>query len=307
MNLEWIETFLSLVDTESLSKTANILNVSQSTVSARLSALEEAVDAILVQRGRGRKGTRLTLNGRSFIPIAHAWINLFEETQNWQHNASHSGLVIGSVETLNTCVFAEFYKHLCELSHSNNLKLQIRTRVAAGLVELLKSNEIDIGLTVHPVFIPTLTGEEIFSEDYKLVAAKSHLGDPCLRRVRASSLRTSDEIYIPWDQFFVAWHEEKLGQVSETHVSADLLPLAIMYMTMPDTWMIAPHSAAIYVGKAVGKTLYDLDSPPPRRICYLIKNRTPIYDRIPSIKMFEEALRHYLQGLPFIHLPENPA
>jgi hypothetical protein len=61
MQLDWLETFLDLCETRSFTRTADRLRVTQSTVSARIRALESALGCRLLQRSRA--GTALTTEG----------------------------------------------------------------------------------------------------------------------------------------------------------------------------------------------------------------------------------------------------
>jgi len=75
MQIELLDTFLDLAQTKSFHQTAERLQVTQSTVSARIQALEEAVGQRLFNRSRA--GTALTIEGQRFEPHArslrHEW------------------------------------------------------------------------------------------------------------------------------------------------------------------------------------------------------------------------------------------
>lgn len=75
MQIELIETFLDLVESRSFHRTADKLGITQSTVSARLKALEQSLEARLFERSRS--GTELTTEGKRFEPHArflrHEW------------------------------------------------------------------------------------------------------------------------------------------------------------------------------------------------------------------------------------------
>jgi DNA-binding transcriptional LysR family regulator len=75
MQIELLDTFLDLVETRSFHRTAERLEVTQSTVSARVQVLEGAIGARLFSRSRA--GTNLTTEGLKFEPHArglrHAW------------------------------------------------------------------------------------------------------------------------------------------------------------------------------------------------------------------------------------------
>ncbi|PJF08271.1 LysR family transcriptional regulator [Pseudorhodobacter sp. MZDSW-24AT] len=68
MQIEQIDTFLDLIETRSFHRTAERLGLTQSTVSARLVALEQAVGARLFTRSRA--GAQLTTEGLKLEPHA---------------------------------------------------------------------------------------------------------------------------------------------------------------------------------------------------------------------------------------------
>lgn len=70
MQIELLDTFLDLAETRSFHRTSDRLGVTQSTVSARVSALEQAVGSRLFDRSRA--GTDLTPEGKRFETHARA-------------------------------------------------------------------------------------------------------------------------------------------------------------------------------------------------------------------------------------------
>ena len=81
MQTELIDTFLDLVETRSFHRTAERLNVTQSTISARVLALEQSVGARLFTRSRA--GTNLTTEGLKFEAHARGMRHL-EKLLQWQ-------------------------------------------------------------------------------------------------------------------------------------------------------------------------------------------------------------------------------
>ena len=75
MQIELLDTFLDLAETKSFHQSAERLGITQSTVSARILALEEALGQRLFNRSRA--GTALTIEGQRFEPHArslrHEW------------------------------------------------------------------------------------------------------------------------------------------------------------------------------------------------------------------------------------------
>lgn len=70
MQTELLDTFLDLTETRSFNRTAERLGITQSTVSARIAALEQALGARLFDRSRA--GTDLTMEGSRFATHARA-------------------------------------------------------------------------------------------------------------------------------------------------------------------------------------------------------------------------------------------
>ena len=76
MNLAEIETFLTIVNTKSITRTADLLFLSQPTVSHRLTSLENELGFPLVIRQKGHKQVELTAKGTDFIILAERWMSL---------------------------------------------------------------------------------------------------------------------------------------------------------------------------------------------------------------------------------------
>lgn len=90
MQIELLDTFLDLVETRSFHRTAERLQITQSSVSARVQTLEAAVGARLFTRSRA--GTDLTTEGQRFETHAralrHEW-NQAKRRIQVPHQAAH--------------------------------------------------------------------------------------------------------------------------------------------------------------------------------------------------------------------------
>lgn len=80
MNFSALRTFLVIVETGNLNKAAARLNVTQSTVTARLDALEVSLGQKLLVRSR--KGAKLTRAGFIFRPYAETLMRAWEQSQS---------------------------------------------------------------------------------------------------------------------------------------------------------------------------------------------------------------------------------
>ena len=135
MNLAEIETFLTIVNTKSITRTADLLFLSQPTVSHRLTSLENELGFPLVIRQKGHKQVELTAKGTDFIILAERWMSLWKETMELQRNQDSLLLTIGCTDSLNVAVFAPLYDRI--LNNQTKLDLNIESHHSSELYGLL--------------------------------------------------------------------------------------------------------------------------------------------------------------------------
>ena len=119
MNLAEIETFLTIVNTKSITRTADLLFLSQPTVSHRLNSLENELGFPLVIRNKGHKQVELTPKGMDFVVLAERWMSLWKETLTLQHNQERMLLTIGCTDSLNIAVFAPLYDEILQIGRAH--------------------------------------------------------------------------------------------------------------------------------------------------------------------------------------------
>lgn len=79
MNLAHVQTFVVAVETGNLNRTARKLNVTQSTVTARIDALENLVGQKLLRRNKS--GTELTPAGAKFLRHAEVMVQVWKQAR----------------------------------------------------------------------------------------------------------------------------------------------------------------------------------------------------------------------------------
>ena len=143
MNIENYKTFIVLASTESFSKTAEQMNVVQSTVSSRIVELEKHLDAKLFKRNR--RLVEITHAGKLLLPHANKIVNveyeakqMINSTDLFEDNLKIS--VTGSIyrEKLSP-IINEFYKLYPHYG------LDIRFYKTSHQLEKLFDDESDIG------------------------------------------------------------------------------------------------------------------------------------------------------------------
>lgn len=91
MNIAVLRTFLAIVETRNLSRAAEMLNVTQSTITARLNGLEEDLGQSLFHRRKS--GAELTAAGFRFERYAQLMVDLWRQARQEASLPSHVDMV----------------------------------------------------------------------------------------------------------------------------------------------------------------------------------------------------------------------
>ncbi|MCL6601341.1 MAG: LysR family transcriptional regulator [Paenibacillus sp.] len=153
MNIENIEAFVYINHYGSFNKAADILYISQPTVTARIQSLERELDCRLFDRLG--KQINLTDKGKQFLPYAQQILQVY---QTGKHQIQSKGnlpneLRIGSTVSVSNYLMPHLLIHLQRKYPNINFKLT--TASTDLLIDKLKSKEIDLAFirkVVNPAF-----------------------------------------------------------------------------------------------------------------------------------------------------------
>ncbi|MDO4307411.1 MAG: LysR family transcriptional regulator [Eubacteriales bacterium] len=292
MNLSEIETFLTIVNTKSITKTAELLFLSQPTVSHRLRSLEDELGFPLIIRKKGHKQVELTTKGTEFITLAERWISLWKETQTLQLNQEQMFLIVGCTDSLNTALLAPLYRQI--LRKDYRMDLNIRTHQSSELYNLLNNHDIDIGFVYHHLHYKNIISERMYEEKLYLVQSDR----PAIARplVHTDELDASRELFLSWDNNFQIWHDRWLAASSRPHIAVDTITLMNRLWQDPTNWIIAPESAVIELSHYRPIYVSRLKNQPPNRVCYKITHRYPKLTSERAVSLFETLLDEFLSN-----------
>lgn len=149
MNITALQTFLAIVDTGSLVRASQVLNVTQSTVTARLKALEDELGQQLLNRQKS--GTTLTPAGTRLLSYARIMTGL------WRQAKYETGLPAGLASV---CTFGcdpelwhgpgrTFFDGVLE--ENPDMALSVRQGRARDLERWLAEGAVDVVLTFDGV------------------------------------------------------------------------------------------------------------------------------------------------------------
>lgn len=149
INLQWLYSYLILVEQESFTKAAKILNVSQPALSKQMSYLEQTVKKTLIERDKGHVG--MTEDGLYFRTRAEEILSLLEQTINDLAPAGKEltgDIILGCGETVGMSYITNIFTKLQK--DYPKLKLHLVSGDAHEIAERLLKGNIDMALVVNP-------------------------------------------------------------------------------------------------------------------------------------------------------------
>ena len=157
IDYRYIEAFLAVVNTNSLSKAAESLYVSQSSISKWICQLEEEIGVELIVRHKGQRSIELTASGKELVPLAEEWMNLHGQIIGMkEHNRTSIRIV--SVDSLNNTLMPPIYQEL--LRTDPELELSVLTGQSPDIYSMV---ERDCETEIFPVCLEKGIGVVPFS------------------------------------------------------------------------------------------------------------------------------------------------
>jgi len=194
MDTELARTFLTVVASGSFVGAADILHVTQSTVSARIRTLEDHLGCTLLVRNRA--GVTLTASGRQFQKHAVMLVRTAEQArQAVGVPPGFSGsLTIGGRFGLWEQLLLTWVQRMRD--HAPAISIRAEIGFEADLMQGLVDGRLDIGVMYTPQSRPGLTVEKLLDEQLILVSTERDAEMPLDGRY----------VYVDWGPEFYARH-----------------------------------------------------------------------------------------------------
>ncbi|MHC1759999.1 MAG: LysR family transcriptional regulator [Negativicutes bacterium] len=282
-----IDVFLAILQAQNLKKAADLLNLTQATVSYRLKILEQEMGSILIERRKGIQKVSLTPFGESFVTLAERWNALKQDTEKLQVSGPQLILSIGGSNSLNTYVLPPLYRAL--IQHMPRIQLQFRTQHSVELWNTLELREIDVAFVKMERTVPNITVEPFFVDEAVLIRpATSETGE--LEPIHPTDLNSQYEIYWNWGPSFQLWHDRWWDPIRSSYIPVDIAGLIFSLMHDSRQWSVVPKSVAKAFVKSGQFVIQQLLDPPPERVCYKITHKHPK----PTVKKSLDILNQYM-------------
>lgn len=148
MEFKQIETFLKVQEYQNMTKAADALYITQSTVSYRLKSLEDELGTQLIARKKGTQTVMVTSQGKQFVPIAKEWMRVYQMTQKFCRGSRILQLRIVAPESIHN-YFRETYQLIRE--KEPEVRLTLLTSNSDQVSLLLEQQRADIGFSYLPI------------------------------------------------------------------------------------------------------------------------------------------------------------
>ncbi|MBB3975516.1 DNA-binding transcriptional LysR family regulator [Rhizobium azooxidifex] len=150
VEIKWLEDFVTLADTSSFSRAADMRNVTQPAFSRRIKLLESWLGATLISRAT--MPAELTAAGRSFLPVAQEAIRTFYAAREALRPSHEPGLVrFAALHTLTVTFFPHWLKALEKEGGAFSTSLMPDRGGIEANLDALVGDEADFFLTyAHP-------------------------------------------------------------------------------------------------------------------------------------------------------------
>lgn len=238
MEIRHLRYFVALAETMSFTKAAELVHISQSTLSHQIRQLEDELGTALFHRDT--RGVVATASGESFLVHARQALKAVDSgIRSVQPDpaSAHPSVRIGAPPTLAASIAAEAISSLLELETPVMAKLLDMS--ADEIRDGLTSDVIDIGLAYPPFNTEGLVAERLFMEELVLVMGP----DNPLRKRRRVPLADlhGRRLVFPTRWYSIRSHLEELLQAAgaEPRIVAEIDNIAATLNLLKDSDAVA--------------------------------------------------------------------
>jgi len=172
MNQRFVEAFYWVATLKSMTRAAEKLYMTQSAISSRVSALEEELGILLVDR-RDRQQFALTNAGMRFLNYAERLMTLHRQLRDelgTDEGGAHL-LRVGAIESVLHTWLIPLLQHL--RSAHPNLQLELTVEITPVLAEAVKRGTLDLVFAAQPVSAPDIRTRPLPTMEMVFVGARA--------------------------------------------------------------------------------------------------------------------------------------
>ncbi|MEM7208022.1 MAG: LysR family transcriptional regulator [Pseudomonadota bacterium] len=263
MKIEHIRTFLEIASCGNFNRAAENLNVTQSTISARVKTMEDSFGQQLFARGHA--GVELTSAGQNFRHYALGIQRLWQQAHQGISlpDGFRTVIGLGSQVSLWERLVLRWIPWMRD--QAPDVALRVEADYSLSLMRQLTDGMLDIGIMYQPRRTPGLQIEALFEETLVLVDTQTReVADGWVERY----------VFVDWGDTFRAAHSEHFPKLETSAVSVGLGGLGLEYILQNGGSGYFPLRVVEPL-IATGRLHRVADAPEMKRPAYMVSTTSP--------------------------------
>ncbi|RXZ84217.1 LysR family transcriptional regulator [Paenibacillaceae bacterium] len=172
MNINQLETLLTISKTMSFRKAGELLNLTQPAVSAQIKSLEDEFKTVLIDRNQP---VTLTDRGQVFLQHAERILGIVEELKQKLSDLNQTPqghIVLGTTTSIAIQILPRVLSYFQD--QFPLIKTTIQSMPSSQVVTSVENNTVDIGITYLSERNPNVASSILYYDTYELVVSPSH-------------------------------------------------------------------------------------------------------------------------------------
>lgn len=294
-----IEIFNTIINEGTISKAAEALFLSPTTVGARLKALETELGVMLIERGKGIKTIELTESGKKLAQLTSNMLHLWNACDEIKNNTMKTSLSVAAADSFLKHVLAPFFGHL--VYDINCFYLDLQLYPSDMIYPLVGRRNVDVGFALTKMNYSDVVVEPLFQSDIVVVVPRSSALNG--KKVKPEALNPEKELFIGsrrnrnvgWGATFNAWHDSLFNREKHPLLVVNSVSILSYLLNQGDYWALLPRQNALGYCHDYNLRILELACDAPKWTCYMLTSTASSNDTFNTkITIFRRHLNKYL-------------
>ena len=234
-----IEAFFAICRHKSISKAAQELYITQSSLSTRLKTLEEALGCPLLLRAKGKREISLTAQGQAFYDLALQYRDVMHKMEAVGKGTVLESLRVSAIDSVGNYLLPPVMERF--LRKYPHIRLSLQEMEAERTFLSIIRGKTDLAFSTAKVETDQIVATTFLADPFTLIcAADAPYGD----QVTLDELIPWNEVYIRWSADYEFWHRSTFGTEALSQIKLDIMGQIGLFVRQPGKWTIAPKSVA---------------------------------------------------------------
>lgn len=227
MDFNWIHTFILAAETENFRRTAEILYISQPSVTFHIKQLEKEIGVTLFER-TGKK-IRLTEDGKVYLKHAKQLVSTYQQGLE-ELNRNNQGYTKTLTIAISPLIADTILPYVLKKFLNDNPHVEISVKIVESIhiEKAVLDNEVDVGLSCLNTNHPHLTSHLLYKDKVIFVCSHDGLDIESAVPVDEEEILTRNYVLTHnhpgyWDELVLLIKQKypstRMMKVSQTHIT----------------------------------------------------------------------------------------